>query len=308
MKRIAFFAHYDRDGIIDPYVIYYLRGLRAVADRILFASDCELHTGEAAKLEGLAEIVFAGRHGEYDFGSWKRCFERADLGEYDELILANDSCFAPVFPLEPMFEKMRSDPCDFWGPALTLMDKGRDHLCSFFLVFRRPVIESQAFLDFFAAVEPQPSVKEVIARYEIGLSQMLRDFGFRFGSPFPPMPLGHNYGSEFVHAEAWKLAFPFWKTRLFRENPLCTDYLGDALDDIANVYPRRLIDAYVERMIGSADPAHYRFRPPFHFRLGALEIESKIVSGKKKRRKTSASLFGKRVFALSLPTAAPQST
>ena len=33
MKRIALFAHYDRDGIIDDYVIYYLRGLTRVAEK-----------------------------------------------------------------------------------------------------------------------------------------------------------------------------------------------------------------------------------------------------------------------------------
>jgi lipopolysaccharide biosynthesis protein len=118
MKRIALFAHYDRDGIVDDYVIYYLRGLAPVADRILFVSDCELSAGEAAKLEGLAELVFAGRHGEYDFGSWKRGLAHLnyDLAGWDELILANDSCYAPVYPFED-FEKMKDVSCDFWGPT-----------------------------------------------------------------------------------------------------------------------------------------------------------------------------------------------
>lgn len=93
IKRIALFAHYDRDGLIDDYVIYYLQGLQKVAQSILFVSNCELAAGEAAKLEGLAELVFAGKHDTYDFGSWKIGFEHIgyNLTGWDEVIIANDS-------------------------------------------------------------------------------------------------------------------------------------------------------------------------------------------------------------------------
>lgn len=117
VKRIALFAHYDRDGIIDDYVIYYLRGLTGVAQRILFMSDCALKPGEAAKLDGLAELVFADRHGEYDFGSWKRgfAFLSGDLTGWDEVIIANDSCYAPVYPLKVCSHGWTASPAIFGG-------------------------------------------------------------------------------------------------------------------------------------------------------------------------------------------------
>lgn len=42
MNRITIFAHYDRDAVIDEYVLYYLRGLKEVAARVLFVSDAAL--------------------------------------------------------------------------------------------------------------------------------------------------------------------------------------------------------------------------------------------------------------------------
>ena len=88
MNRITIFAHYDRDAIVDEYVLYYLRGLEEVSARILFVSDTALARSETDKLEGLAELVSAAPHGEYDFGSWKRgiAYLGSALSQIDELI------------------------------------------------------------------------------------------------------------------------------------------------------------------------------------------------------------------------------
>jgi len=99
MNRIAFFAHYDPDGKIDDYVLHYLSGLfRSEVKELYFASDCSLDEEELAKLPNAVEVVYATRHGEYDFGSWKRCFDSVNLSarsDVDELILCNDSCYGP---------------------------------------------------------------------------------------------------------------------------------------------------------------------------------------------------------------------
>ena len=90
MKRIVFFAHYDPDGRVDDYVLHYLNELvRAGIEEIYFASDCGLVEEELSKLPNAVEVVNATRHGEYDFGSWKRCFDSVTLSErfdVDELM------------------------------------------------------------------------------------------------------------------------------------------------------------------------------------------------------------------------------
>ena len=37
--RLAVFAHYDHDGIIDDYVVYYLQAFRALCEHLIFVSD-----------------------------------------------------------------------------------------------------------------------------------------------------------------------------------------------------------------------------------------------------------------------------
>ena len=230
MKRIALFAHYDRDGIIDDYVIYYLRGLERVADRILFVSDCELRIGEAAKLEGLAEFVSANRHGEYDFGSWKRGLQHLnyDLAGWDELILANDSCYAPVYPFEDAFERMENVSCDFWTPTANKTKGKFDHVSSYFLVFRRPVIEDEDFLSFWKRIEPQPDAAAVITRYERGLSRLLTGRGYRYGSLLPIAEIGSFLRTNYVHDSLHRYRSSWLKVRLLRDNPLRTVRLESA--------------------------------------------------------------------------------
>ena len=74
MKRLCVFAHWDRDNIIDDYVIYYLNALKEVCSTIIFVSDCNLESNEIAKLNGIIDYVIAQKHNEYDFGSYKRGF------------------------------------------------------------------------------------------------------------------------------------------------------------------------------------------------------------------------------------------
>ena len=38
MKRAVVFAHYDKDNIVDDYVIYYIKALKEIAETIIFVS------------------------------------------------------------------------------------------------------------------------------------------------------------------------------------------------------------------------------------------------------------------------------
>ena len=98
MKRLALFAGYDKDGIIDDYVVYYLRELSKVAD-IIYVADCAMPKAELDKIYPYTIKAMAQYHGEYDFGSYKRAYLYAKkhkiLDNYDCLILCNDSVYGP---------------------------------------------------------------------------------------------------------------------------------------------------------------------------------------------------------------------
>jgi lipopolysaccharide biosynthesis protein len=295
-KRIAFFAHYDRDGIIDDYVIYYLQALMRVSECILFASDCELKAGETEKLDGIAKLVFAERHGEYDFGSWKRCFEylNYDLSSWDELILANDSCYAPIFPLESAFEKMNSSDCALWSPHINQNQGEFDHLSSFFLVIRRPVLADEKFFSFWRCIDRQPNVDAVVQRYERGLSQLIVQRGYSYDSLTPATEIGSFLKTGYLQRCLHQYRLSWLKVRLLRENPYGALGIGRGLKKTEHLYPRPLIDAHMLRMTGSAWPPHFDrwFIGNYGLSFGLLSLVSKI----KRPRKGKAPIWWWKVY------------
>ena len=183
-NRIAIFASYSRDGAIADYVLYYLRGLKKVANCIVFVADCDLAAGEEEKLEGLVTYSKCERHGCYDFGSYRRGFEMAEqngvLADADEVIFCNDSCYGPVTSFEKVFTEMDRKDCDFWGMAESHQMK--IHLQSYFLVFKKKVFQSNCFKDYVHSFKKQDNFWDYVDKYEINFAGYLSEAGFAFAS------------------------------------------------------------------------------------------------------------------------------
>lgn len=183
-RRVAVFASYSVDGTLPPQVKPYLEGLRPLVDRIVVVCDNTIGPLRREVLAKLADHVIAERHGEYDFGSYKRGVAWARqagwLDEADDLILCNDSCFGPVGSFAPMFERMEARHLDFWGA--TDSQEIHPHLQSFFVVLNWHVFQSPTFRAFMDSVTKQPNVHEVIKKYEIGLTKTLAKAGYSWGA------------------------------------------------------------------------------------------------------------------------------
>ncbi len=191
MNRLCIFAHWDRDQIIDDYVIYYLESLRKVCTKIIFVSDCNLPPEEKSKIEGIADCLICEHHGEYDFGSYKRGFLYAKNTElnFDEIIFANDSCYGPFYPLDRVLRKTENKKCDWWGLTantyglkkcgdkyVSCYDK---HIQSYFFALRPQVFKNPEFVNFITSVKPLKTKDEIILNYEIGLTKLLDRMGFK---------------------------------------------------------------------------------------------------------------------------------
>jgi hypothetical protein len=178
-KRLAIFAHFDKQSIVDPYVITYIKELKNYIDDIIFISDGDLAQEEQDKISHLCVDVLDKRHGEYDFGSYKRGFEllkdkyRERFQAIDELIFINDSCYL-VGSFKRVFDDMTlNDDCDAWGLTENI-DKGQKyHMQSYFLVFRKSVFQEKFFGDFMGGIAKLNTKRNIVDQYEIGLSQLL---------------------------------------------------------------------------------------------------------------------------------------
>jgi len=183
VKRLAIFAHYDKDKIIDDYVIFYLKSLKEICEKIIFVSACELNENEKSKISEICDYIICENHNEYDFGSWKRGFLSigTEISQFDEIILANDSCFGPTYSLEKVFNIMRSEACDFWGITENKFGiKGRQrHIQSYFIILKKQVFIDVDFQKFITSVSAQSKKNDIITNYEIGLSKLLFKKGFK---------------------------------------------------------------------------------------------------------------------------------
>jgi hypothetical protein len=176
MKRAVILAHYDRDGIVDPYVIRALHGYREIADRLVLVSASALSL--PAELTAIVDDFLPRANVGYDFCSWRDGIARlGDPGQFDEIVCANDSVYGPLSDLSPVMTDSRVAGADFWGMVMSAQ-RG-DHVQSWFFAMRRPVIESPAFREFWESVEPQSSKEKVIDHYEVGLTEAFAGAGFR---------------------------------------------------------------------------------------------------------------------------------
>lgn len=192
MKRAAVFAHYDKDSLIDEYVIYYLKALKELVQELVFVSCNDLSEIEKNKVFGIADFVISEVHDEYDFGSYKRgyFYLKPHINEYDELVFANDSCFGPLYNLKDVFDDMEVlNDCDFWGITKNRFglkpngNKGykaikRPHLQSYFLVFNKNVFTSDVFDKFMNSIKHYENKNEIVINCEIEIYETLTKAGF----------------------------------------------------------------------------------------------------------------------------------
>lgn len=258
MKRAVIFAHYDKDKIVDDYVIYYLKALKEISDEIIFVSCNEIH--DKSRLEGLVSKIIDERHDEYDFGSYKRgyLYLKDCLNNFDELVFVNDSCYGPFYSLKNVFDEMEKRDCDFWG--ITKNNYGYKqkiahyffkipHVQSYFLVINKNIFTCDFFDKFICSVSHEYDKKDIIAKYEIGLTQMLLEKGFKFDVWV------HGYGRiNNITILKWrqiilKCKMPFLKCslpRLINKNSTTVEGYQDIIKSVSD-YPTELIENNVKR-------------------------------------------------------------
>lgn len=228
--RTAIVASYFGGGEIPETVFYLLRGMREVADNIVYVADCKVLPDEAEKLRGLVTIAKFERHGQYDFGSYRRAMEIArsegllEAGLANELVVINDSSYGPIYPFTESFAKMAEHGCDFWGYT-GYNAFGHRHISSYFYLFTRRVIDSGRLDAFLKGVQGKFERDKVIIKFELRLTQFLADFGFKWDTF---VPFGYKHSSPTKH--------PFSICRNFRMPLLKAKAAnGDSYEDVGKV-------------------------------------------------------------------------
>ena len=194
VKRLALYIFYDKEGFVSDYVKYYVKALKEVTDRIVFIVNGKILPEGRREIEDLGPEIFNRENKGLDFGAWKETILSLGFEEilkYDELILCNCSSYGPAYPLSEVFSEMESRKCDFWGitkhPATgTEIISGNpasaivEHIQSYFVVFKRRVVESNGFQKWWKELEPTSNYSIEVGLHENRFTQYLYGCGFSY--------------------------------------------------------------------------------------------------------------------------------
>lgn len=175
VKRLFLFAGYDAHGHIDASVVYYVRALAQYGD-VVIHMDNDCPDGSINKLTPYTIHAAAIRHGEYDFGSYKRAYiwayENLNLNNYDFVYMVNDSVYGPLHDLGKTFSQLESTDTDAFGIVCN-PNPDHPHIQSWFIGMRPSIFSSHWFHDFITSVTKQPDKGSVTQLYEQGFTALI---------------------------------------------------------------------------------------------------------------------------------------
>lgn len=269
-RTLVLFAHFDPQGIVDPYVAHYLKALHELGATIVFVSGSPTLTPESvASIRSLCAGIYTRRTLSLDFGSWHLAWSILrhhgwSLDQFDRFVVANDSVFGPLFPLQEMWGSFHD--ADMYGAIENTQMV--THLQSFFLAWdlnsrTRPFLNQ--FWDDFQYVVHKGMV---IWRYEIGISARARRAGLSVKPFVSAAAIEAAYPSSSAYPWARRRSarnngtlylwdsliedfrFPFLKTNLARYDMPWHASMARMRDVIEQhtAYPFQLIQSNVDRL------------------------------------------------------------
>lgn len=255
MKRLLLYVHFNKYDNISEHVYYQLEHMKPLFSKVIFISNSQLSQSEVEKLrqKDLIDDFIQRENVGYDFAAWHDGMAQVgfeNLKDYDSVTAMNDTCFGPLWDMAPLYEKYESDEAvDFWGMTNhRAIDAGHiyidEHLQSYFMSFKKSIIVSDVFQNFWKKVEAYTDVQNVIDNYETKYTKIFTEAGFKYQAVLNTVPIADNFfHSNFtIHYPHVLLdnGVPFIKIKTFDLTQHLSPYLLKAIEERSD-YPSQLI-------------------------------------------------------------------
>ena len=205
-NRLGIFVFYDKDGIADRYVEYYLEDLCHNLNRLVIVCNGSLTPAAKDKLSRFTKELVLRENKGFDVWGYKAGIDLLGWDEimsYEELVLCNDTVFGPIFPFSEMFQAMDSRSLDFWGitkhetlknnPFVENTEEElKEHIQSYFMVFGHSILSNPAFQAYWNQLPEFDSYKEAVSQYEARMTSWLSELGYSYDTYVPSAPY-HTY-------------------------------------------------------------------------------------------------------------------
>ena len=196
MKRLGIFFFYEKNGVVDEFILYYLADLvKNLSELVVVCNGKLSEQGDAAFRQFTDHIIVRENKG-LDVWAYKTALDDYGwerLSEFDEVVMTNSTLMGPVRPLREMFDAMaEQQDLDFWGLSIhhgakTNPFKGKHlyrylpvHIQSHFIVYRKRFIQSPELQAYWNEMPMIESYTDSVQRYEAVFTKQFEDRGFKW--------------------------------------------------------------------------------------------------------------------------------
>ena len=259
MKRLLLYVHFNKYNRVSSHVYYQLTQMRPLFSRVVFITNSCLSQENQDKLrsQNLMDDFLQRENIGFDFAAWRDGMNHIgfdNLDSYDIVTVMNDTCFGPLWDVkEHYLSYEKQDEIDFWGLTNNRATKQfKEHIQSYFITFKKAVIQSEAFHNFWENIQNHADVQRVIDDYETQVTTTLLDAGFKYGVVFDTTKedASHMLHADFSYYNPTAILnhrVPFIKVKAIDNNQHITPYL---LNDIQknSTYPIDLIVSHMSEI------------------------------------------------------------
>lgn len=194
-KRLGIYFFFDKEGIVDDYVVTFLKDIVKNLDNLLIVSNGELTESSIIRLIEFTDKIIIRENRGLDVWAYKTAMDSLgwdEVGKYDEILLMNSTIMGPVFPFSEMFEEMDKRAVDFWGinafhevpnDPFGLLPDGYIpwHLQSHFIAVRQRMVRSSEFQAYWDNMPEINSYAESVCFHEATFTKRFEQLGFTAG-------------------------------------------------------------------------------------------------------------------------------
>lgn len=205
-KRLIIYFIYDKQGIVDDYIIYMLEALKQNSLEIAVVCNGLLTKESREKLNGVTDNIIVRENKGLDVWAYKTVLDSygwKQLEEFDEVIMMNFTIMGPVYPLSEMFSTMSAKDVDFWGITEFHEFKEGDpfgtievgyipeHIQSHFIAVRSSMLKSSEFQDYWDNMGEIRDYRDAVGKHEAMFTKRFSDKGFTW-DVYADMGEGYN--------------------------------------------------------------------------------------------------------------------
>jgi len=194
MNRIAIFTFYDKDGIADRYIDYFLNDLCKNIQRLVLVANIKLSPQAHILFEKFTNEILIRENKGLDIEATKDAIDYIGwdmLCKYDELVICSDTVFGPIYPFVEMFAEMEKKDLDFWGitkhygvddpTGISPYRYIPEHIQNYFIVYRKRMLCNKDLKEFYNNIPILETYSQAAFGCESVITKKFADKGYSWG-------------------------------------------------------------------------------------------------------------------------------